>query len=55
MHMNRRKPAPGEDLADFLSGVVWDAIRDAREAGLSDADIHQLMSTVVDMLRRGQA
>ena len=46
MHMNRRKPAQGEDLADFLSGVVWDAIRDARAAGLSDAEIHSLLSFI---------
>lgn len=43
MHMNRRRPAQGEDLADFLSGVVWDAIRDAREAGMPAAEIHALM------------
>ncbi len=43
MHMNRRKPAQGEDLADFLSGVVWDAIRDALDAGMPEAEIHALM------------
>jgi hypothetical protein len=46
MHMNRRKPEKGEDLADFLSGVVWDAIRDAREAGLSEALVHIMLSGI---------
>jgi hypothetical protein len=46
MHMNRRKPAQGEDLTDFLSGVVWDAIRDARAAGMPDAEVHSILSNI---------
>jgi hypothetical protein len=33
-------------LADFLSGVVWDAIRDAREAGMPDAEVHSILSFI---------
>ncbi len=46
MHINRRRPAEGEDPASFLSGVVWDAIRDAREAGLDESDIHIMLSGI---------
>jgi hypothetical protein len=46
MHMNRRRPAEGEDLASFLSGVVWDAIRDAREGGLEESEIHIMLSVI---------
>ncbi len=46
MHMNRRRPEKGEDPANFLSGVVWDAIRDAREAGLEETEIHIMLSVI---------
>lgn len=40
MNINRLRPTgvAKEDLAFWLSGVIWDAIRDAREAGLSNRE-----------------
>jgi hypothetical protein len=46
MHMNRRRPEDGEDLDSFLAGVVWDAIRDAREGGLEESAIHIMLSNI---------
>ena len=45
MNMNRLRPPPGcDDLALWLSGVINDAIRDAREAGLSQREIWMLLA-----------
>lgn len=46
MHMNRRIPAKGEDPAAFLAETVLDALRDARDAGLSSDEAHVLMSNI---------
>lgn len=35
MDMNRKRPPKGCDLELWLSGTINDAMRDAREAGLS--------------------
>jgi hypothetical protein len=43
-------PKNCNDLALWLSGVVWDAIRDAKEAGLSDKDAWILLGCVDRML-----
>ena len=45
MNMNRLRPteADKKDLALWLSGVVNDAIRDAREAGLDETSIYHLL------------
>jgi len=44
--MNRRRPEEGEDPASFLSGVIWDAIRDARGAGLDDPALYIMLSGI---------
>jgi hypothetical protein len=46
MHLNRRRPEEGEDPASFLSGVIWDAIRDARGAGLDEPALHIMLSSI---------
>lgn len=46
MHINRLRPQPGEEPAVFLLGVVWDAIRDAKAAGLTDVEAHILLSGI---------
>jgi hypothetical protein len=45
MNMNRLRPPPDcDDLALWLSGVINDAVRDAREAGLSSQEISMLLA-----------
>ena len=46
MHLNRRRPEEGEDPASFLSGVIWDAIRDARGAGLDEHSVHIMLTGI---------
>ncbi len=51
MNLNRLRPTgvKREDLDVWLSSVIHDAIRDAREAGLDDTTIHTLLKTVTEM------
>jgi hypothetical protein len=46
MNMDRLIPPKGCDLAYWLSSVVWDAIRDARDAGMSDTDAAVLLDCI---------
>lgn len=46
MNMNRLIPPPDCDLATWLSSVVYDAIRDAKTAGLSDSDASVLLDII---------
>lgn len=50
MNLNRLRPTgvKREDLDVWLSGVVNDAIRDAREAGLDDATIYHLLKSYAE-------
>lgn len=50
MNLNRLRPTgvKREDLDVWLSGVVNDAIRDAREAGLDEATIYHLLKTFTE-------
>lgn len=50
MNLNRLRPteADKKDLALWLSGVVNDAIRDAREAGLNETEIYHLLKTFAE-------
>jgi hypothetical protein len=43
VNINRLRPTGVEDLALWLSGVVNDAIRDVREAGLDETSIYLLL------------
>ena len=54
MNMNRLKPdgVPVENLDLWLSGVIWDAIKDANEAGLSSAKIYSLLKVITGSNRR---
>lgn len=46
MNMNRLIPPPDCDLTVWLSSVVYDAIRDAKTAGLSDSDASVLLDII---------
>ena len=50
MNLDRLRPTgvKCEDLDVWLSGVVNDAIRDAREAGLDEAAIYHLLKTFTE-------
>lgn len=47
MNMNRARPPKGcQDLELWLSGTVWDAIKDCREAGLGARTVAMMMLSV---------
>lgn len=48
--MNRLRPTgvKKEDLDLWLSRVIWDAIRDASEAGLDGSTIHFMLKSITD-------
>ena len=48
MNINRLRPVgvKRDDLDIWLSSVVWDAIRDAREAGMDDRHVADLMAVI---------
>jgi hypothetical protein len=46
MNINRLTPREGEDLPTWLSGVVYDAIRDAKTAGMSEQEAWMLISII---------
>lgn len=51
MNIDRlRPPKDCKDIDLWLSRVVWDAIRDAKEAGMSDASAHGLITIIARML-----
>jgi hypothetical protein len=48
MNINRLRPTGVKDLAGWLSSVVNDAARDAREAGLSETMVHHILKSLAD-------
>jgi hypothetical protein len=52
MNMNRLRPTgvSKENLDTWLSSVIHDACRDAQEAGMPEADIHQLLVVITRQL-----
>lgn len=52
MNMNRLRPTEGDqkDLDYWLSCVIYDACRDAREAGMPERSIHDLLRIITDSL-----
>jgi hypothetical protein len=52
VNINRLRPTgvKPENLDLWLSGVVWDAIRDAREAGLSRQVVADLLQSILTSL-----
>lgn len=48
MNMNRLRPTKGGDLSLWLSGVIHDAIRDAKEAGLSSQTVYDLLKIITE-------
>jgi hypothetical protein len=50
MRMDRQRPneADKKDLAFWLSCLIHDACRDAREAGMPDRQIHDLLKIITD-------
>lgn len=43
MNIDRSRPPKGGDVALWLSGLVNDALRDAREAGLSEEECFRIV------------
>lgn len=50
MRMDRQRPTEGDkkDLAFWLSCLIHDACRDAREAGMPERQIHDLLKSITD-------
>lgn len=50
MRMDRQRPNKDDkkDLPLWLSGLIYDACRDAREAGMSEREIHDLLKVITD-------